>query len=102
MNQLITHDLYKPNIRMRMVNSELTKLIISCHEQGYTEDFFIDTHSRRVRNQASPEVDYHWFTITVVNQCYDSLTQGYKYIHTVETLCGIKGLLVCPNVQFNC
>jgi hypothetical protein len=101
MNQSITHDLLKPRNRIRTVNRELTRLIIKYHEQGYTEDFYINSQNRLLYSQSDAGVCYPWFTLTIVNQCYDSLTQGYKYIHAVETLCGVKGLLICAHVYFN-
>jgi hypothetical protein len=87
--------------RMKIINSRLTGLIINLHERGYTEDFFFDGASPCLWMQQAEVVCYAEFTINIVNQCYDSLTNSYQYIHLVETPCGMKGLLISNNLYFN-
>ncbi|MCR8560343.1 hypothetical protein KXD93_22005 [Mucilaginibacter sp. BJC16-A38] len=89
----------RPN-RLRTVNSQLTRLIIRYHEEGYTEDFFINSATNRLYLLRDQHSCFPYFRMNIVSQCYDSLTKGYKYIHIIETTCGLKGLLISCDIQF--
>lgn len=84
----------------RHVNLRLTRAIIKFHERGYTEDFFIKGFSENLYAQSAPEMVCNSFTIAVMDQCYDYLTRGFKYIHLIETSCGLKGILVYDKIKF--
>ena len=88
-------------LKATAVNSQLTKLIISYHERGYTEDFYVDNLSRRLYIQGNRSYHCSSYVIAVISQCYDSLTKDFKYIHTIETFCGIRGLLISTELQFS-
>ena len=83
------------------INPRLTELIIGLHEQGYTEDFFMEgqaiylTAGEKQMNLCLP------FTIKDIDEYYDSLNRKYRYVQTVETSCGIKGILISDVVRDN-
>jgi len=81
------------NLNAKPVNNLLTMAIIKFHEQGYTEDFFVKDEDT-LYAQSSPELIYTDYMKCNIIQFYDRLTCGYKCMYTVETFCGIKGLLL--------
>ncbi|WP_146203132.1 hypothetical protein [Mucilaginibacter oryzae] len=83
------------------MNRTLTKWVIDLHGKGYTDDF-LQLNSQRLRClQNSEDFPITDLDIKVIHQGFDQLTKTYKYIHTIETMDGAKGLLVvedvCPN-----
>jgi len=78
----------------RKINVALTKKVIALHEHGYAFDFSVtaDYHLLCVQDGRLFTVDE--VVISLIDQCFDEITACYKYFHTVETGCGIKGLLV--------
>jgi hypothetical protein len=36
--------------------------------------------------------------VRIVDQVFDYISHSYKYIHTVETACGVRGLLVIEGI----
>jgi hypothetical protein len=95
-----SRSIYKRINRSKTVNSQLTKLIINYHELGFTEDFYMNASSRRLYLQRDQGFYFPFYTITVVNQCYDNLTKDFKYVHMIETICGVRGLLISPDIRF--
>ena len=84
-----------------IINPALTKKVIELHDRGYVFDFFVaDDHSVLcVQDNRSFTIDQ--LTIKMVDLGLDSLTGRYKYIHTVETYCGDKGLIVDCRICVN-
>ncbi|PWK77154.1 hypothetical protein LX99_02964 [Mucilaginibacter oryzae] len=85
----------------KKMNRTLTKWVIDLHGKGYTDDF-LQLNSQRLRClQNSEDFPITDLDIKVIHQGFDQLTKTYKYIHTIETMDGAKGLLVvedvCPN-----
>jgi hypothetical protein len=83
------------------MNHALTKTIIELHEKGFTEDFCIADDLTSLCSPHLKSLAFPVFTISIINQGYDQLTQCYKYLHAIETPCGIKGLLLSSQVFFN-
>lgn len=77
-----------------LVNQRLTKRIIALHESGYVLDFRFEQTTGTI---CMEEVDYPLyenFHCCLVDQCFDEFSCSYRYLHTVETFCGRKGLLL--------
>ena len=84
-----------------MTNQLLTKMIIALHENGFTDDFFVHDASDILGSVLSPGTIYPFFTVVLINQVFDELTNTYKYIHAIETICGRKGLLLSADLLFH-
>jgi len=80
--------------RRRLVNHEITKRIISLHNQGYVVDFQIGRNRNIICNDEDPYPIFRDFTIKIIDLCFDQLSGSYKYLHAIETECGKKGLLL--------
>jgi hypothetical protein len=83
------------------MNHLLTKMIIELHEKGFTEDFFIAEDQSSLCSPNSKNLIFPFFAILIINQGYDQFAKCYKYVHAIETSCGIKGLLLSSQVFFN-
>jgi len=70
--------------RLRTVNSQLTRLIIRYHEEGYTENFFINGINYRLYLLRDQNLSFPFFSMKFVSQCHDGIMENYKYIHIIE------------------
>lgn len=82
----------------RLVNRELTNRLIKLHTRGYDLDFGIINNQcvGCLQNQelfACDEV-----VVRLVDQVYDFITNSFKYVHTVDTSCGKKGIMVIEGI----
>ncbi|OOQ59774.1 hypothetical protein [Mucilaginibacter pedocola] len=82
----------------KKVNSCLTRRVIGLHQAGYTEDFYVATNGniRCLQNGECFNLDA--LQICLVDCDYDLLTNTYKYIHTIDTETGCRGLLVINGI----
>ncbi|MFC3559072.1 hypothetical protein [Pedobacter jamesrossensis] len=78
----------------RRVKSRMTQKIIEMHNKGYEYDFQIIDGPRIVCLQDNVPFQHERVQICVIDQCFDSVSKQFKYIHTIETSCGRKGLLL--------
>jgi hypothetical protein len=76
-------------------------MIVKLHEQGYAEDFIELAGDKYLCLDIGHEFLLGEIEISVVNQFFDENTRTNKYLHTVDTLTGIKGLLVSNGPCFN-
>ena len=83
----------------RKLNNALTRRVIDLHDRGYTNDFLPTTDNKFLCIQDSEDFSAGELDIKVIDQQFDQLTKTYKYIHTIETINGSKGLLV---IDFIC
>ena len=82
----------------RITNCSLTKKIIRLHNEGYTFDFHVISNDQIICIQDGTIHCFLCTAINVLDQCYDVITHTYKYVHTIETACGYKGLLVADRI----
>jgi len=87
--------------KRRHVCSELTKTLIDLHDSGYVFDFRVLDRERIICLQDSRQFNANGIIIKVINQHFDKITHSYKYIHTVETDCGDRGLIVADEIITN-
>jgi hypothetical protein len=75
------------------LNNALTNRVIDLHDQGYTDDFLAvkDEFCCLQNNENFSLADLN---IHVIDQGFDQFSKTYKYIHTIETTNGNKGLLI--------
>jgi len=81
------------------MNSQLSKKVIDLHNKGYELDFVVDEGGQLVCLQNNHEFESCSTLVTLVLQGLDHYSGRYKYIHTIETVCGDKGLLLSECVQ---
>ncbi len=80
------------NNRIKL-NNALTSRVIDLHNQGYTDDF-LSVKDDFFCLQNSENFSLADLNIQVIDQGFDQFTKTYKYIHTIETSNGKKGLLI--------
>ena len=81
-------------LKIRKRNNAITKRVIELQDQGYLYDFMYLGKEKFLCLQDSvcfypPDV-----SIKLIDQAYDQFSNCYKYIHSVETASGYKGLLL--------
>jgi len=79
---------------VRLVNKEFTKTLIRLHNQGYDLDFYMDSKGSLVCAQNGELFPCEYVGVELVNQVYDFIANIFKYVHTVDTVCGTKGIMV--------
>ena len=79
-------------------NQRITKRVIELHEKGYHMDFHYLNKESMLCLQDNNYFDISELAIMVVDQVYDQFTRSFKYIHTVETTSGYRGVLLCDMV----
>jgi len=85
----------------KKINSKITRKEIELHIQGYILDF-CQLHNERslLCLQDNMLFPMESLTITLMDQSYDSLQKSYIYIHTIDSDCGYKGLLIADKICF--
>lgn len=83
-----------------MINRVITKRVIELHKLGYDSDFFIN-NKRLICLQSNVKFTLNDVYIQVVDQAYDQLSNQFKYIHTVITCNGDKGVMVIDGIFTN-
>jgi hypothetical protein len=78
----------------RRIKSSVTKKIIEMHDKGYVLDFRVSEGPRIVCLQDNVAYNQEWVYIKVIDQFFDRISRQFQYIHTIETTCGRKGLLL--------
>jgi hypothetical protein len=81
-------------IKGKKLNHTITARVIDLHGKGYTDDFLPAKDQTLMCIQNSENFAMADLHIKVIDQGFDQLTNTYKYIHTIETVNGDKGLLI--------
>lgn len=84
----------KLKLDKRFVNKIITKRIISLHDMGYTVDFKLGEKDNDACIEEEHITVFREFSLMSSEICYDRFSRSYKYLHAIETPCGIKGLLL--------
>lgn len=82
----------------RLVNKELTHRLIKLHANGYDLDFCMTCNDYLICVQNQEQFICESIIIKVVDQVFDFITNSYKYVHTVDTACGCKGIMVMEGI----
>jgi hypothetical protein len=82
----------------RLVNKELTSKLIKLHSKGYDLDFYMNRCDHLVCVQSGEEFPCACIMVQLVDQIYDFITNSFKYVHTVDTVCGRKGIMVMEGI----
>jgi hypothetical protein len=81
-----------------MTNAPLTKKIIALHEQGYEQDFQFAGDDLLICIQTNKYYDLTSVALRLEDQQYDHLSYSFKYLHTIETGNGEKGILLADGI----
>ncbi len=84
----------KQRIRSNTVSCAMTRKVIDLHNQGYVYDFLITVDKIVMCIQDDQHYSNRDLIIRLTDICFDEISKSFKYIHTVETYCGRRGLLV--------
>lgn len=84
----------------KALNSILTRRIIQLHSLGYDQDFLMQYNWLLCiqNNQTFSKAEV---AIRVVDQGYDDVDGCFKYIHTIDTFNGQKGVLIANSIFTN-
>ncbi|MBL4678375.1 MAG: hypothetical protein JKY70_19560 [Mucilaginibacter sp.] len=72
----------------------LASCVIALHSLGYTEDFLPLSSNTLLCLQNNQNFSINDLYIKVIDRGFDAATNSYKYIHTIDTINGEKGLLI--------
>ncbi|RFZ91169.1 hypothetical protein D0C36_19710 [Mucilaginibacter conchicola] len=84
----------------RKLNSAITRRVIELHSKGYDQDFMMQTN-RLLCIQNNEDFAASAVQIRVVDQGYDHVDGCFKYIHTIDTFNGQKGVLIADGIFTN-
>jgi len=79
--------------KVKTINEELTKLIISMHDQGFSEDFYYDQASHVISYQLNESFPIGEVSIDFLGKFVDNISNVMRFIYTVITHSGAEGLL---------
>jgi hypothetical protein len=82
----------------RLVNKELTKELIKLHARGYDLDFCMRANDCITCVQNGEQFPCDHIVVRLVDQVYDFISNCYQYVHTVDTACGRKGIMVIDGI----
>lgn len=83
------------------MNGSITKRVIELHNLGYDHDFQITGNRALLCLQNNENFPVDAVRIAVIDQGFDQLTQSYKYIHTIDTDSGERGMLMSDCIFTN-
>ncbi|MBS1522489.1 MAG: hypothetical protein JST50_15930 [Bacteroidetes bacterium] len=86
------------NNKHRMVNSSLAHRVIELHDDGYELDFRLAGEREIVCLQDNRKFGFRDVLVKIIDQVFDYMSNTYKYVHTIDTCCGCKGLLVIESI----
>jgi len=84
--------------KTKRLNGRITKRVIELHEKGYSMDFHSISKHYYLCLQDSFGFAIDDLVIVVIDQIFDKFSNSYKYIHTVETTTGYKGVLLSDDI----
>jgi len=82
----------------RLINRRLTHKLIRLHDKGYELDFGLLKNRGLCCLQSGQCFEEESVSVTLIDQVYDFITNSYKYLHTVETACGKRGILLIEGI----
>ena len=82
------------------IKNGLTRRVAELHGRGYGFDFSVSGNKQFLCLQNNMVFINEAISVTLVDQVYDKLSRQFKYIHTVETDTGQKGILLLNHILF--
>ncbi|OOQ60337.1 hypothetical protein [Mucilaginibacter pedocola] len=78
----------------------LIRRVTELHQLGYGFDFSLNINKQILCVQNGLAFIQEALSIKLIDQVYDSSSRQFKYIHTVETDTGQKGILLLNHILF--
>jgi hypothetical protein len=75
-----------------------SSLLNSLQGKGYTYDFRLQKDNQLLCLQNNKTFSGEKVKVGLADLCYDYTTHDCKYVHTIDSACGIKGLLVAEKI----
>jgi hypothetical protein len=88
----------KQLFHVRKLNSSLTNKVIELHNTGYDHDFQLQGQQQILCLQDNRLFNFDNVLIRLIDQGYDNLSHSFKYLHTIDTGCGQKGILMAGKI----
>ena len=85
----------------RKLNCSLTKRVIELHSKGYDYDFLLLGNQHLLCLQNNSNFKVADVNISVIDQGYDQLSHTFKYVHTIDTGNGERGVLIVEGIFAN-
>lgn len=76
------------------LNVSITKKVIELQEKGYDCDFLLLNADSILCLQSNLKYPLHTVSVNATDHGYDFFSQSYKYIHSIETGNGERGVLL--------
>jgi hypothetical protein len=83
---------------LKKMNAGLTNWVIRLHQVGYTDDFLPVNGGAVKCVQSGDSFAIKDLKVKLIDCSYDLLTRNYKYIHTIDTQVGYRGLLITNGI----
>lgn len=82
------------------MNNFLTRRVVELHQQGYCCDFIVLRDRRFFCVQHNLVHDKGLIRIELVDIAYDKLHRQYKYLYSIDTCSGERGILLLNFLYF--
>ena len=82
----------------RAINRPVTKRLIDLHEKGFVYDFYVKDACSITCAQDGLNFLKHETLIELIDLGYDQLSNAYTYVHSVDTFCGYKGIMMSAEI----
>lgn len=89
-------------IALKKINAQITKRIIELQNNGYIYDFEGCSESAVVCIQNGYEFPESETSIKLIDLRHNEISKEFTYIHTIDTFCGYKGIILCNRILCNC
>jgi len=83
---------------LKKKNESLTNWVIILHQTGYINDFFPFNNGEVQCVQNGENFPIKDLRVILIDCCYDLLTRSFRYIHTIDTEAGYRGLLITNRI----
>ena len=80
------------------LNNAIARRVIELHDLGYEFDFQIFNNQSMLCLQDNSRIAMEYLSVKLIDVGYDHLSHSFKYIHTIETACGKRGLLLADKI----
>jgi hypothetical protein len=86
--------------KLTSIRNMLIRRVAELHGKGYNNDFCLTFNKQLLCLQDDVQYVRNSSSIKLIDQVYDKLSRQFKYIHTVETDTGQKGILMLNHILF--
>ena len=85
----------------KKIKNAVADAVIKLHQNGYNHDFSVLEDNSYLCLQNNKLYMPKQVSLAFIDEFYDRFTCTYKFIHTIETCCGTKGLMISDKMYMN-